>query len=375
MAHAAAPPSPPRAIVSPLVDTLSVGGLSMLVFIPLLLSGLDDLTLLVSFSLVAWTQAIVNYAHFMASYRIVYRSREMILKHKWASIGVPLILLAAAVVAMQEARAGGTLTLTLFMAVASGYLAWHYTGQTWGMMVAFSHLDGARFDRTEYWLIRGGLRILLVWHLAWFLKTTLARPDQVAGFYQAATLATGAGLLSGIYGLWRMWRRTGRVPPYRALVAWAAIFVWYAAIARWGLPALFLVQLAHSIQYLPFPARVEHNRAAQAGERHPAWHTLVYGAVLLGVTMLVVLFVPGPSMSAAARLLGIPEGSVAPILVMYFINIHHFFTDGVVWKLRDPEVQRDLVAHTAPVVATVPVPPMWWNRAFWTRRPGRVVPS
>jgi len=34
------------------------------------------------------------------------------------------------------------------------------------------------------------------------------------------------------------------------------------------------------------------------------------------------------------------------------------------------------MAHTAPVVATVvPVPPMWWNRAFWTRRPGRMVPS
>jgi hypothetical protein len=28
-----------------------------------------------------------------------------------------------------------------------------------------------------------------------------------------------------------------------------------------------------------------------------------------------------------------------------FINIHHYFTDGVIWKLRNPEVRRELFAH------------------------------
>ena len=28
------------------------------------------------------------------------------------------------------------------------------------------------------------------------------------------------------------------------------------------------------------------------------------------------------------------------------INIHHFFTDGALWKLRNPEVRRELFAHT-----------------------------
>jgi hypothetical protein len=28
-----------------------------------------------------------------------------------------------------------------------------------------------------------------------------------------------------------------------------------------------------------------------------------------------------------------------------FINIHHYFTDGVIWKISNPEVRKDLFAH------------------------------
>jgi hypothetical protein len=31
-----------------------------------------------------------------------------------------------------------------------------------------------------------------------------------------------------------------------------------------------------------------------------------------------------------------------------FINIHHYFTDGVIWKISNPEVRRELFAHVPP---------------------------
>ena len=37
--------------------------------------------------------------------------------------------------------------------------------------------------------------------------------------------------------------------------------------------------------------------------------------------------------SVPESLLGAPPDTVAPILILYFINIHHYFTDGVVWKI------------------------------------------
>lgn len=172
----------------------------------------------------------------------------------------------------------------------------------------------------------------------------------------------------GITGLLWMWKRTGQTPPFRAVVAWVSIFVWYGAIARWGLAGLFLVQLAHALQYLEFPVRIELNRAERKTAGHPLSHMLIYGGGILAATLLITFFVPGPTKGAAAALLGAGPDSVAPVLISYFIGIHHFFTDGVIWKLRNPEVQADLFAHARPVAATVPQQPLWWEKRFWVRK-------
>jgi len=363
---AAAARSRPAALISPVVDFLCVGGLSVIVLVPLLLSG-SDLSFVTVGALV-WTQILVNYAHFMASYRIVYRDKATILKHKWATIWVPLLMLVALVGAVVESAQGSQVLLIAFFAVASGYLAWHYTGQSWGMMASFAHLRGQRFDRTEYWLIRGGLRILLCWHLAWFLKTTLRNADAIEPIYNIASAATVVAALMGIAGLVRMRLRTGRAAPFLSVVAWVSIFVWYGAIARWGLAGLFLVQFAHALQYLEFPVRVELNRAVREQPAHPMKHMAIYGGAILGATLLVTQFVPGPTKSAAAALLAAGPDSVAPVLISYFIGIHHFFTDGVIWKLRNPDVRKDLFAHAGPVDTKVPVPPLWWEKTFWIRK-------
>src|SRR5688500_5640299 len=113
----------PASIISPTLDLLLVGGLSLLVFVPLLLSGRSDLVL-IGAGAQAWVATAINMPHFMASYRIVYRSREMILRHKWASIYVPVILLLYSLAAIWESQHGGVLAV-IFVSVASAYLSWH----------------------------------------------------------------------------------------------------------------------------------------------------------------------------------------------------------------------------------------------------------
>src|SRR6476619_2153934 len=142
-------------ILSPVVDYLCVGGLSLLVFVPLLLSGRTDLVIVGAGAQALFATAI-NMPHFMASYRLVYRSREMILRHKWASIYIPSILLAYIAVALWEAQQSAVLVVIL-ISVSSAYLAWHYTGQVWGMMASYAYLGGAGFEKIERTLIRMGL--------------------------------------------------------------------------------------------------------------------------------------------------------------------------------------------------------------------------
>jgi hypothetical protein len=342
-----ASPSRAPAILSPILDLLFVGGLSLIFFIPLLLSGRADLVL-IGAGAQAWLATLINMPHFMASYRLVYRSRETILRHKWASIYVPAILLVYAVIALWEAQRSPVLVIIL-VSVSSGYLAWHYTGQVWGMMATYAYLDGTAFDKSERLLIRTSLRILLAWHVSWFLYTQLRDPSKVRPLYLLISAGTLVAFVLGAAGLIRMSRRVGKLPPARAPVAWLAIFVWYAVMAR-DPKAIFWIQIAHAIQYLAFPIRVEINHTAAGIGRTAgrlARHMAFYGLGLLTLSYVVSQVVPASAMSAVGDIFGEEPGRVAPVLILMFINIHHYFTDGVIWHISNPDVRRELFAHVS----------------------------
>jgi len=335
-------------IISPVVDFLLVGGLSLIVFVPMLLSGRTDLVF-IGAGAQAWLGTAINMPHFMASYRLVYRSRASILRHKWASIYVPAILLIYIVIALWEAQTSPVLVIVL-VTVASAYLAWHYTGQVWGMMASYAYLGGTSFDKRERLLIRTSLRILLAWHVSWFLYTQLRDPSRVRPAFLLISAGTAVAFVLGLIGLASMRRRTGRLPPAKALVAWSAIFVWYAMMAR-DPKAIFWIQIAHALQYLAFPVRVEINRTTAGAQRSPrslATHMALYGVILLAVSFLVAQVVPVAAMGAVANIFGETPGKSAPILILMFLNIHHYFTDGVIWKISNPEVRKELFAHIPP---------------------------
>ena len=345
----------PASILTPTVDFLLVGGLSMIAFIPLLLSGRSDLVI-IGAGAQAWVATLVNMPHFMASYRIVYRSREMIMRHKWASIFVPAILLLYLLITIAAGPAS-VLFVTVIIFISSAYLAWHYTGQVWGMMASFAYLDGQRFSQQERLLIRSGLWLLLAWHVVWFLYNMLRRGSAlwesvVQPAYWALTAGMAVAFVLGVIGLVKFRQRTGKVPPVRALAAWFAIFVWYAVMAR-DFRALFWIQIAHAIQYLAFPIRVEMNTAGPKDQPRSrlALHMAVYAVLLLAVSYLVSQVLPASAMSIVADAFGEEPGKATPILLLTMVNIHHYFTDGVVWHINsNPEVRKQLFAH-------VPRPP------------------
>ena len=349
MSDAPARPAPQRrSIINPVVDLLCVGGLSLIVFLPLLLSGRSDLVL-IGAGAQAWLATTINMPHFMASYRIIYRSREMVLSHKWASIYVPAILVAYSALALWDAQRSPALAIVLVSA-SSAYLAWHYTGQVWGMMASHAYLGGTRFEDSERFLIRTGLRILLAWQVTWFLYTQVRNPALVRPVYLVVSAATVVAFVLGAVGILRMRKRLGKFPPPAALVAWLAIFAWYAVMAR-DPKALFWVQIAHAIQYLGFPIRVEMNRTASepaASSRRFVGHMVLYGAGLLAVSFVMGRVVPASAMSVVGNIFGEEPGRAAPILILMIINIHHYFTDGVIWKISNPEVRRELFAHVSP---------------------------
>ncbi|HEY9384361.1 MAG TPA: hypothetical protein VIP80_12705 [Gemmatimonadales bacterium] len=349
--------APHAAIVSPLVDALCAGGLSLLVLLPLLLSGRGDL-LLVSVGVQAWLTALVNMPHFLASYRMVYRSRASVRSHPWAAVYVPIVLLLCCILAVLASRTTDV-PISALLTIQNAYLAWHYTGQAWGMTATYAYLDGTSFSPLERRLVRGALYILLAWHVIWFFNLAYENLG-LAPVYEAVTLLMAVALAMGLVGFALHKARTGRFPPIRAVIPWLAIFVWYAAMARWGLPALFLVQIAHALQYLIFPMRVEINRTRRGADsgvprERVLRHMLLYLVLLLAASVVAAVLFPLGAMAVVTSWLGSRPGQVVGFAILAFLNIHHYFTDGVVWKLRNPEVREDLFGHL-PKPAAVPAP-------------------
>ena len=336
--------APRRAIISPVVDVLCAGGLSILLFVPLLLSGRTDLVIL-SVGVQAWVGILLNLPHFMASYRMVYRSRQMILRHRWAALYVPLLLLAYIVFAVWRSPATDRWVVYL-LTIQGCYLAWHYTGQAWGMVATHTWLAGKPLSPLERFLIRDGLRVLTLWQVTWFMHWFYTN-GQLGEIYRAVTVAMAIPLAAGAVGFFLYRMRTGLGPPLPALAAWGAVFVWYLVMGR-DIKALFWVQNAHALQYLVFPLRVEMNRTNRTVEGRSGrffTHMAVYAALILLGSVLWSELLPGTAMDIVARKLGEQPGVYAGMMVMTFLNIHHFFTDGVMWKLRNPEVRTDLFGH------------------------------
>jgi len=341
---------------------LCTGGLSLALFGAMIVAALVgrftfNSPQLQGYLLIA--TALVNWPHFMASYRLLYGSPETRLRYTWASLILPAMLvvycLAAIVVPRLSASAvpaardlvDPTMLRALFV-INLFYLAWHYTGQGWGMCASFAYLQGLRFDNRERHLVRIGFRALLVVHvvavLAGLEELSPTIRDTVKQVQPWTLAAAALTIPLGLAGFALAWRRTGRLPWVRTVVPWGSMYVWYAMLPI--VPESFIwLQLAHALQYLEFPLRVELNRRERRTKpRHvtklprAGYVGLYYGAL---VAAGLLVFASPYLLDRRA------DGVALAMLIAAAVNVHHYFVDGCIWKISNPAVRGELFAHVA----------------------------
>ena len=83
----------------------------------------------------------------MAAYRLVY-TRRNIHKHPIATLWTPLALAGYILFALVMASTDDSYVLP-FLTVGAAYLAIHYTGQAWGVMITCSIVEETPFEPRE----------------------------------------------------------------------------------------------------------------------------------------------------------------------------------------------------------------------------------
>ena len=324
---------------------------------------------------------LVNYPHFLISYKLAYsRGSAFVLRNWWQLIAVPLLMAAVFVVAyfnfavpvtdlpvVSDLRSaltpwgananvlsGPRLGDVLFTAVFNVMIftvGWHYTKQVFGCMMVYAHFDGYTMTKQQRDLTKWGL--LSIWGMN-FVYSNISGSESIFSNFKYHTLdlpnvagpisqlVVGAGFCLVVYRVfYGNYRDTGQVPSLNLLAPFVALYIWWLPQTRQYEYYFLLTPLFHSLQYLAFVYKMEDSRLKTVKHREVQATAVIVGVVLAG--WLFFEFLP----NTVDNVLGTYNSWQMFFFftaAMLFINIHHYFIDNVLWRFRDPEVREYLLA-------------------------------
>jgi hypothetical protein len=354
---AAPPPKPPLYFVSRTVDWGIIGGLSLLFY--LFLHGIADTRVASAIGLNgkqqdwSWQTAgllvwFVNWPHFSATNYRLYHSRANIAQYPFTAFIVPILLLAAtwASFAMPD------IVAPLFVLLYLTWSPYHFSGQSVGISMIYARRSGFKVGVLERLCLSGFIFGTFISATARlhasdgtfpsfpFNLPRFGIPPEFAAWSERGMYFCGAVFLL-LAIRWCVVQR--RVLPPIVLLPAAAQFVWFVpGVSIYNF--YVFVPMFHSLQYMliawsmQLKERVDERGGAPTPRflfsESARWYILNFiGGALL--------FWALPKMAERA---GWMPGFAEAVLLSS-VQIHHFFVDGVIWKLKNPKVSSPLLVN------------------------------
>ncbi len=347
------------AFVSPFWDFLAIGGISLLhyllfrYFMPTVTAmdaGLENL-LGVSIS-GAWVAAYlvwaVNHPHFSATSARLYRSRSLMMQFPVTALGIPVLVTVFALLAM----AYPTIVAPWFTKLFMYWSSYHFSAQTLGVSVLYARRNGLTLTP----LARRALAI--------FIFSTYLAPTLRAESY--AEPSNYYGIILPLLGLppflWDVFQWILALSAVASVLLIArcaktthqrvSVLIFVPAVTQfvWFIPGGAIegfrefVPAYHSLQYL-FIAWIMQLREKQVernlapSRRYVRLETLRWLAVNVAGGVFLFYLLP----TGAQQLGFAAEPFQTWGIVIAAVQIHHFFVDGVIWKLKNPAVGQPLM--------------------------------
>lgn len=295
-------------------------------------------------TLLTWA---INHPHFSATSHRLYRSRENMIQFPVTAIGVPALLF----VMLTAALLMPTTIAPWFVKVFLIWSPYHFSAQTLGITMLYARRAGFVISPVLK-------RALICFIFGTYLGPTLAAegynklpeyygialpvfglPDDFFILYKTAIQA--AGLACAVLLIHAALQQKRRLP-LLLLVPAVAQYVWFIIGAGMNGFQEF-VPAYHSLQYLLIAWAINLKERADEGKltptpKHAALESTRWFA--LNVVGGIFLFYVLPKMAG----LQFDIGTGAAIgITLAAVQIHHFFVDGVIWKLRNPRVSQPLM--------------------------------
>ena len=327
-------------------DAFVIGGLSIITWVCLgAFYGSGDLQPVVAVALVL--RLFVNFPHFSATVYRLYQTREHTRQFPVTAWGLPPVIIGAVGACLWQPHVVAPYFVLL-------YLLWspyHYSGQTVGITMVYARRAGFPIGRRERLALS---TFVFAAFVCGFIAIEQAGFPQFYGMSipsvvvpawmspaAQAVMCTGALVFAGFATAWCV--RERRMLPPIVLLPGLAHFVWF--VPGTGVkPFLLVIPFFHSLQYLLIALAMQLKIRLDVAGAERSWRRIRTEAVRWSVRNIiggVLLFLGIPALLSWLQL---PFLTVAGI-VAAAVNIHHFFVDGVIWKLRDASSSSALLMN------------------------------
>ena len=331
--------------VGPWVDGLVMGGLSILIFLYYHFgkTGYDRIQVSsTALALAAFLNWLVNYPHFAATNLRFYQSRLHRETFRLTAYLVPALLLLATVACFVWRKEFSPAWVKVFIM----WSAYHYSGQNLGLTLIYARRAGVEVSR--------GARLVLVGFLYGCFVAQFAEMEALGGAvwvlgidfpllglprWMPVAMRAFSGLLGcALIVVACVWmRKEKRVLPWIVALPVVAHFVW-TLIGAYTFSFQALVPFFHVLQYLLIAWAMEMHEGGEKGQSMN-FLSLRWGAINLALGAFLFYGLP--------RLVALGGFDLAfCISVFFFIfQVHHFFVDGVIWKIRGEGKRSPLFTH------------------------------
>jgi len=339
------------------VDVAVMGGVSIALYVILWLINANARTSTV-ISLGAALVWIINYPHFSATSYRLYRSQDNIRQYPLTAYAVPVLLVAGAVLSLQSP----TVIAPFFVKFFQIWSPYHFSGQTFGIGMLYARRAGISLRPLERTCLRWFIFSTYVSLIATietgqrqyqFFGVTypaLGIPLVISQLALVAMYALGIAVLA-LFVLTPLIR--GRQVAWMTLLLALTQFVWFGLGQRLPSFAEFIPAF-HSLQYLlvawsvHLKERLDEER--QAGSM--AFVSAESGYWLLANTLGGFMLFWG--LPHVATRVGGYDINLTTAVFFSAIQIHHFFVDGVIWKLKNPRVLSPLLVNIDDLLRSKP---------------------
>lgn len=343
-------------IFSPFLDAFVLGGVSILCFAvlqtmevltPFMHANSNVMQAVFIFGL------LINQPHYSATYYRVYRSAEEARRYPVVAFWMPLVLgLIGIACFFSPTGLAPWFCKAYFLTVA-----YHYSGQSYGVALIFAHKAGIAVTRLLKLCVglpiySSGLLFLIgdevISNHREFYDVKMPMMGFAMWHYLIAIFIVVLGVFAYVGINLKLASERKKLPLIVHIIVLSQL-IWFSFGLRLEIFVLF-VPLFHCLQYLLVTTYFRFQELVRSGQliAAPSLNFLkslyfwrYYGSlIVLGVIMFNLI-------PQAIGWTKVCTADFAFAIIYSFINLHHFLLDGEIWKLRKPDVGKALIEKIA----------------------------